>query len=461
MARAVAQRKQIPYLLIVFVFLFFIAAIMAVVKHTETEELDQNAKRLAATLDEIALDDELRDGDVARMLEDHRRAKEKTPRLVPQFQQRIQDLVEVIGGQRTTYENGLALAKAARDKYNTESPLISLVDEINAKLQTAQAALAQTVEHRRQDQESATQDILSKDTQISQLQEELDQRKEEIKALQNERKAYRDTIDQTMEEIRSQFANDRRDLDTKIADLVERVAVAQAELKEQAREVERLTRELADIHARKVVNGIVVNPDAKIAEVVSNEIVYIDIGKIDNVILGLPFGVFPPSAGINEIKAKLVVTKVHEKTSECKVLELYSVRRPITVNDIVMDIAFSETRPYTFVIEGTFDLHGTGYPTTDDRDEAISMVRRFGGKVVDEVSPGVDYVVLGDKPDRPTEPSQEADPTIRQAYREKMKIFEAYGRVQDEAMRLGLPIMNANRFMDMMGYMPIQTLEHQ
>ena len=463
MARAVAQRKQVPYLLIVFVFLFLVAAIMAIVWRMESEEQTKAVVQLQQELNELALPHQLSDNaEVSTLLEGFRTSgDDENARLVPQLSQRIKDLTEVITGDKaSTYASALRVGRDALTAHGGQVSLVTVIAQTDAGLADLQAKLADEIRLRRNDQERANQEIVNKNAQVSDLQEELRKRDEEIVQMRETVNTFRQDHDSIVAEIRSNFAEERRDLDAKIAELVQDLSEAKVTIKQKDREIESQERQLAAMMARKREGGVVFNPDGNVVNVVNDKVVYINIGRINGVIPGLTFSVHPPSGKFEDLKAKIIVVKVHEKASECEVVELLSQRHPITENDLLHNLAFDETRPYTFVFEGRFDLHGTGRPSMQDTDEAIAMVKRFGGIVADEVTPGVDFIVLGAEPEHPMQPTEEADPTIWQAYQENMKVYESYVKTQNEAERLGLLIINTNRFLDMIGYKPIQTLKY-
>ena len=103
MARVVAQRRQVPYVLITFVFLFLIAAIFAVVWRMEADEEAQ--RRLAAEkrLDKLADSDGLNLPEVVRMIDlfDSPRAGEQRLRVLAQYRDQISQLAQLITGDET------------------------------------------------------------------------------------------------------------------------------------------------------------------------------------------------------------------------------------------------------------------------------------------------------------------------------------------------------------------------
>ena len=422
--------------------------------------MKKEVDKLKLDMDKLALTHQRRDGVVGSLIEDFETSGEEDARVLPQLLQRIVDLGEVITGEKTTYENALKVGKDTLASHGGQVSLVAVIGQADRAMVDVQAKLADEIREWRNDQERANQEVVNKNAQVSNLQEELRKRDEEIVQLKVSVAAFRQEHDKLLNDTRTDFADERRDLDAKIAELVQDLSEAKVQLKQKDREILSQERQLANLIAMKREGGIIFDPDGLVVEVVSDKVVYINIGKINNVIPGLTFGVYPPSGKFEDLKAKLVVVKVHDKASECRVVELMSQRHPITENDLLYDIAFSETRSFTFVIEGRFDLHGTGRATIDDTKEAVAMVKRFGGIVATEVTPGVDFIVLGEEPERPMQPSEEADPTIWQAYQENMKIYESYVKIGDEAERLGLPILNTNRFLDLVGYKPIQTLKY-
>lgn len=464
MARAVAQRKQVPYVLIAFVFLFLVAAVMAVLFHMEAQEEKLSRVSLQDALDSYVSEEDRVEPQITRLVEQWQSPPSDGPeplRVVPQVLKENKSLAEIITGGSTTTEGALKAAKAIQDEHGSTSGLVDMIRTAYQQVASGEDKHSQAVQARRNDTEQFNQQLLAKDTQIETVQNEIAQVRQQLTKAENQLQTWRTEHDSSLRGAQDNWAQQRSDLDKKIAVLTQDISAARADIKAKERQLARLEQQIAQLMRRKREAGVVMAPDGKIVDTISSEIVYINLGKDNGVIPGLTFGVYPTTGKIEDQKGKILVTKVHDTTSECRVLDLFSQRHPITPDDLIMNLAFNEERPYTFVVDGVFDMHGTGQATMAGADEVRSMIKRFGGVVVETVTPGVDYVVMGAEPERPPQPSEDADGTVWKVYQERLKTYEAYIKVKAEAERLGLlPILNANRFMDLVGYKPVQTLRY-
>ena len=89
------------------------------------------------------------------------------------------------------------------------------------------------------------------------------------------------------------------------------------------------------------------------------------------------------------------------------------------------------------------------------------LIKRSGGKIVQDVGIDTDFVIMGHQPPEPPNPGIEADPTVIRVYDEKMDIYTHYRNVIRQAEALHVPILNTNRFLERIGYVPIKRLTYE
>jgi len=192
-----------------------------------------------------------------------------------------------------------------------------------------------------------------------------------------------------------------------------------------------------------------------------SDICYIDLGADAHVTPGLTFAVYP-ATGIPQDgkgKADLIVTKVDQNISECRIVR-HDTANPVIAGDLIGNIVFDNLRTNTFVVEGNFDLYGSGAPTPMGTKEVINMITRYGGKVTDKLDIQTDFVVLGAEPPRPTKPKEDANSAAFAIYNAQMKAYQQYRQTRELAQSLGIPIFNTSRFLAFMGYHPQKNLEY-
>ena len=74
-------------------------------------------------------------------------------------------------------------------------------------------------------------------------------------------------------------------------------------------------------------------------------------------------------------------------------------------------------------------------------------------RVGTKLSYDVDYLVLGQEPPLPQAPPPNVvDPTAIAAYVEAQRNYETYQQLIGEARNLNIPILNQNRFLNLIGY---------
>ncbi len=247
-------------------------------------------------------------------------------------------------------------------------------------------------------------------------------------------------------------------LNRNIAEKAQLITALQAENQQLVKEVEILEEKLR-VAGQPKAGGIAVGrkPDGKILSIppADSKLCYINLGAADRVSPGLTFTVYPPTGIPKNGKGKgtVVITSVYGTTSVCQIT---AQRRddPITVNDLVANLAFDPTRTYIFVVEGEFDLYGTGKPTPEGAAEVKALIKRFGGKVADAIDIETDFVILGNKPTPPPKPGATAPAQAHAAYRSQLEVAGRYGEVRALAESMRKAILNTNDFLAFIGHMP-------
>lgn len=134
-----------------------------------------------------------------------------------------------------------------------------------------------------------------------------------------------------------------------------------------------------------------------------NSLLYIDLGRKDGVSLGTTFSVYSENEAIpanGRGKASIEVVSVNPRTSECRIVSPPSPDNPILEGDKINNILLARTRgkQQTFVVVGDFDVDFDGQPDPRGRESIIRLIQRTGGKVVNEVTPLTDFLVVGAEP---------------------------------------------------------------
>jgi hypothetical protein len=102
-------------------------------------------------------------------------------------------------------------------------------------------------------------------------------------------------------------------------------------------------------------------------------------------------------------------------------------------------------------VYGNFDLNNDGRPESDDAEVIRRLITQWGGRVVNDVNVNTDFVVMGVEPTVET-PTGDLDAVQRKQLAEQQAALRQYLDVRSAAMKLNIPILNQNRFLNFVGY---------
>ena len=448
MARVVQRRTSPPYLLIVLAFLFVIAAALAVVFYTQKDEAIEGKKKVVDMYVKVATPDEAGKAEL----------KEGRP-YVETLEGQVRDLAKVITGIeydiKTAYRDAMTKSEDAKKNFpksgegftqlvveaqRTAKGLQEQLDAAQHNLKAAQDAQAAAVAAQtaqldafKKEQESLSAKITDGLAERTKLQQANDA---QIKEIKDENQKTVEGLNKQIEQANTKLLalqDKNRQLDMKMAKMIQ--------------DFREASKPVIDIDPTKKTKG-------KIAEVVE-DIAYVDRGSKDHVVPGMTFSVFSPGTLTDDSKPKamLTVVSVHPNTSECKIKDA-KITNPVLSGDLVQNVAYDPQRVYTFVVMGDFDLHQSGKATAQGRDEVKDMIQRSGGKTADELTIRTDFLVMGDEPARPPALAAEHTPSDEEVFNAQMKAYEEFDKAKRKAAELYVPILNANRFLALMGYTP-------
>ena len=203
-------------------------------------------------------------------------------------------------------------------------------------------------------------------------------------------------------------------------------------------------------------NGILRKADGRIVRAVpGSKVVYIDIGRRDNLKPGITFEVYAQGPEARESvrgKASLEVVTVEENMSECLVMR-ETVGQPIVEGDLVANIAFDRRHRPRFLVRGSFDLNYDGEIDQNDRERIAAVIRDWGGQVVDELDGSVEYVVVGVAPLVPrVPPGQSISPHVQVQIEQQKLAAEAFDQVIERARGLSIPVITQSQLLFLTGY---------
>lgn len=200
--------------------------------------------------------------------------------------------------------------------------------------------------------------------------------------------------------------------------------------------------------------------DGRIAGVDPSDpaLVYLDIGRDQRVVLGLTFEVFGQPSQIKADrdgnyapgKGALEIVQVGPTSSTARVTRL-ARNTSLVKGDVIANAMFDPNKTYQFVIAGNFDTRRGGQATPEGASEVRALIEQWGGKVVEELTGEVDFVVLGAKPIVPPEQAGELVAADLTARNRLVRAESRYNDLLKQAAAAKIPVLNLNRLSTLTG----------
>jgi flagellar motility protein MotE (MotC chaperone) len=291
------------------------------------------------------------------------------------------------------------------------------------------------------------------------LEERLRVLEGEVRRLTDQSNASRDALERERQRMRDEIvrltrsANDERITlatqlnrkDDQIRDLEARAATLERRLGGGGRIEPRSEEALVD--------GTVVSVDPA-----DPSTIYLSVGRRERVVLGMTFEVFGSAVEIREDsernyapgKASIEIIRVDETGSVGRVTR-QARGRSIVAGDVIANALFSPTKQYLFLVAGSFDTRGTGVATPEGAREISALITQWGGRLTDELTGDVDFLVLGSRPAVPPRPPAGAPLALEQEWSRLDRAARRYDSLMEEAMRKKIPVLNQNRLETLTG----------
>ncbi len=354
----------------------------------------------------------------------------------------------------------------AEELTHKEDVIASLSNQIST-LQAAQAEAEDTITQEREtiaarEAELARQKAQADGT-MQEIQDRARQIEQQLAAVSAEREQIQQTLQETMSNANASAQNQIDALNDQLEDLESELADVLANEREQADYIAYLEEQLRD----KIEVPEVARADGEILSVFNNgRQLFINRGRRQGIMLGMTFEVFDSSdvirlsdqGGIRG-KATIEVYDIQDDTATCRVVR--STRGgQVTASDAIVNLIYDPNKVFTFFVYGDFDIEFDG--GENDIGRIKSLVTEWGAELaelrLDEdglpmLSPEIDFIVLGAQPVFPEEPDDNNfDPEVIQAWQAKVREYETYQLLLDDAKLLRIPVLNQNRFIDLVGY---------
>lgn len=359
----------------------------------------------------------------------------------------------VTGSANTTYDQFVQRL----DQLESDAPLLQQVQqqqrriaELEAQLEDAGAELAGAIQQLN-DQRASVEQIRQQFAQRQQemqrtVDEYVSRAQEYVGRLGNEEQA----MNQRVERIRSDAEADVNRLQEQVNRLREENLVLEGQIQQLRNE--RRGEQLRGKDEFALVDGQVVAIDASRNEVRLNR------GRRDKIVLGMSFAVYGDAAAIRPNaqgeyppgKAQVEVINVQEDSSTARILR-ETRGNPVVRGDVIANPVYDPNKTYTFLVFGNFDTNGDGRATPHEAEALEARIREWGGRISEELTGDVDFLVLGQRPLLPPQPSSDAPPPVQLEWIRTSRIVDRYNELQRRAEATGIPVLNQNRLRTLLG----------
>jgi len=336
------------------------------------------------------------------------------------------------------------------------SGLQGQVSDLTRKLSAAQTQLEQQKAATTKAQGDYAQALDTKETQSRELNAKVTSLNTTVTGISAENDRLKGLIDTSIQEVANQYQG-------QITTLREQAAALDRTVNERDRTIKDQQDVIADLGGDRPEAVPVTLADATIiSQIPKQNKVYLDIGRNTGLQLGMSFSVFDPDDLVKleadeegkEDDAGKAIVEIINMTENTAVGRIVS-RTPHAVirnGDALVNVVFDPDRVFTFHVFGQFDLNKDGKPDDNGTTQVRSMVTRFNGRLAEDMGFATDYLVLGQEPALPSLPDDELDLIKMKQYRVQLENFNAYQQRILEARELGLPVLNQNRFLDLVGF---------
>ncbi|MEM9420472.1 MAG: hypothetical protein AAGA25_15690 [Planctomycetota bacterium] len=325
------------------------------------------------------------------------------------------------------------------------------VGSLNGQLSSTQAQLKTQSDATKDAQEDLQKTVDAKEAQAKDLTAQVNALESTVSNISSENTRLKSLIDSSIEDIRA-------DYERQLADGRKRLAEAQAQATASNRNVIELRETIEVLRGKRNPDIPVTLADATVvAQIPDQNKVYLDIGRDAGLRLGQVFQVYDAGDIVKiedpdaEGKAVVEVININSNSAIGRIVQ----RKPRTAvndGDILVNVVFDPNRLYSFHVFGQFDLNYDGDLDVNGNDQVQNLVTRYNGLISKELGFATDYLVLGIEPLLPDRPEDELDLIKMREYRTALENYQAYQDLIAKARELGVPVLNQNRFLDLIGY---------
>ncbi len=268
---------------------------------------------------------------------------------------------------------------------------------------------------------------------------------------------YHSDLTETVDSLTEEVARIQTDADQVIGALQDEIGEKDQRvlvLEDQLRSLRGEQREqrLGAKPEESHVDGSIIAIDA------TDNLVYIDRGMNDRLVIGLTFEVYDAGTAIRPDangkyprgKATVEVVRIDSGSSAAQILRTIP-GNPIVDGDMIVNPVYDPNKTYSFAVYGNFDSNMDGSSTSQESQTIRAIIEEWGGELTDDVSGDTDFLVLGTKPMLPPEPKPDDPAELIQRYLRIKRGVRKYDEMFDQAVQTGIPVLNQNRLFTLTG----------
>ncbi|MCH7884780.1 MAG: hypothetical protein IIC01_05960 [Planctomycetes bacterium] len=465
MARIQQGVNAITVWMIVFVALWLTSTVFLVIMYTGQEDLNTEIARLTAANERLISPQQERSLELVRPA---RSAAEGGPTVVGLLEDARDQTAMLATGEgsddpatvRTKRDELLRIIRSERtvadpDAYDDVSFQVGMTRLYEAF--KAENSLRRTSEQRMGELEAEVTTLVADNAA---MKEDFDRRAqdmtEQLNTAETKRAAYRQGRDESVDQLEREFERRRGQNDADLTNERRRRAQCQEKLTEAQERYLALREKLGGLLIGPEELATARQPDGLVLTAIPGDpVVYINLGRKDSIVPGLRFAVYSAETGIPEdgrAKAAIEVVSISNSSSECRI-------RGVARNDVILEgdlignPIYDPAHPLSFVVLGEFDLDRDGLPDRSGAAAIGAMVQDWGGRLLDELTPLTDFVVVGAAPPRPR---QDADvpPDELDHNNARRRAWDHYTQTLETAKSLAVPVLTQDVFLNFLGYAP-------
>jgi uncharacterized coiled-coil DUF342 family protein len=434
---------------------FFVAFAVFYGKYSDKTRLLETANQSNI---EIIKDIERNRDDIRNLIAD---ARKNNQSLVAYLLESQAATMQLATGSRRDKASDLAAKMKAAGLENTT--LMAKLNERAAEISNLQAQLEQEKAAR----QKAMADLQNEVERVARLradhQRTIDTLAAEISQIKAESDGYRLGVEEYKKMLDAQRERQLSEADERIKSLQDQLAKANEENLVLKGQLSALRQQKAGELYRADDESALVDGTILGTSPGDNQ-VFINRGSRDKITLGMTFNVYPTAAAVKPDengnyprgKALIEVINVGENSSTCRIVSEVK-GNPVVKGDVIANPIYDPNKSYKFVVFGNFDANRDGVATSMERQDIATMIQAWGGRIADDLTGDVDFLVLGETPVVPPRPSSDAPLEVVQEYIRRQREVERYEDLYRRATATSVPVISENRLYTLISKTPARA----